>query len=90
MNKFINNCHVAGPNREVSFDWFSCFKIIQGIAEGLLYLHTYEAEICIVHRDLKPSNILLDSDMNAKIGDFGIAKTISPARQQDTYVSGTL
>uniref|UniRef100_A0A0E0AUB0 non-specific serine/threonine protein kinase n=1 Tax=Oryza glumipatula TaxID=40148 RepID=A0A0E0AUB0_9ORYZ len=79
----------AGPNREVSFDWFSCFKIIQGIAEGLLYLHTYEAEICIVHRDLKPSNILLDSDMNAKIGDFGIAKTISPARQQDTYVSGT-
>ncbi|XP_052164039.1 LRR receptor-like serine/threonine-protein kinase RGI1 isoform X2 [Oryza glaberrima] len=78
-----------GPNREVSFDWFSCFKIIQGIAEGLLYLHTYEAEICIVHRDLKPSNILLDSDMNAKIGDFGIAKTISPARLQDTYVSGT-
>uniref|UniRef100_A0A0E0AUA8 non-specific serine/threonine protein kinase n=1 Tax=Oryza glumipatula TaxID=40148 RepID=A0A0E0AUA8_9ORYZ len=84
LDKFIH-----GPNREVSFDWFSCFKIIQGIAEGLLYLHTYEAEICIVHRDLKPSNILLDSDMNAKIGDFGIAKTISPARQQDTYVSGT-
>uniref|UniRef100_A0A0E0EKK3 Protein kinase domain-containing protein n=1 Tax=Oryza meridionalis TaxID=40149 RepID=A0A0E0EKK3_9ORYZ len=35
LDKFIH-----GPNREVSFDWFSCFKIIQGIAEGLLYLHT--------------------------------------------------
>lgn len=48
-------------------------RIIEGIAEGLLYIHDY-AQACIVHRDLKPSNIVLDHGMNPKISDFGIAR----------------
>ncbi|TVU41951.1 hypothetical protein EJB05_15513, partial [Eragrostis curvula] len=50
-------------------DWSSCFRMIQGIAQGIHYLH----EQCVVRTDLKPSNILLDSDMNPLISDFGVA-----------------
>ncbi|KAI5354390.1 hypothetical protein L3X38_007285 [Prunus dulcis] len=45
------------------------------VACGLDYLH-HDCEVPVVHCDLKPSNILLDTDMTAKIGDFGLAKLL--------------
>ena len=50
--------------------------IIEGIAQGLMYLHKH-LRLRIIHRDLKASNILLHLDMNPKISDFGLAKTFS-------------
>ncbi|KAL2345712.1 hypothetical protein Fmac_006997 [Flemingia macrophylla] len=61
-----------GPNKNI-LDWSRRYKIVLGIADGLLYLH----EIChrrIIHRDLKVDNILLTDNFEPQICDFGLAK----------------
>lgn len=70
--------------------WPKRFDIIMGIARGLLYLHQ-DSKLPIIHRDLKASNILLDSNMNPKISDFGLARTFEGNNEemQTTRVVGT-
>lgn len=54
-------------------------NIAVDIANALSYLH-HECERSIVHCDLKPTNILLDDDMNAYLGDFGISNLVIESR----------
>jgi cell cycle serine/threonine-protein kinase CDC5/MSD2 len=46
------------------------------------YLHTNQ----VIHRDLKLGNLLLDANMNVKVGDFGLAALIERPGERKKYV----
>ncbi|MQM03721.1 hypothetical protein Taro_036514 [Colocasia esculenta] len=73
---------VFDPTRSAELNWEKRFSIIKGIANGLLYLHQH-SRMRVIHRDLKTSNVLLDSEMNPKISDFGLARTFQTNQEKE-------
>ncbi|XVF26503.1 hypothetical protein REPUB_Repub14bG0022100 [Reevesia pubescens] len=77
-----------GLTQGSALTWHLRMKIAIDVARALEYLH----ENCnppVVHRDIKSSNILLDSNFNAKLSDFGLAVTTG-SQNKNVKLSGTL
>ncbi|KAL9688400.1 hypothetical protein QQ045_032821 [Rhodiola kirilowii] len=73
-----------------SLGWAERFRVIKEVAAGLVYLH-HEWEQVVVHRDVKANNVLLDFNMTAKLGDFGLAKLYEHGENPaTTHVVGTV
>ncbi|XP_030440924.2 L-type lectin-domain containing receptor kinase IV.1-like [Syzygium oleosum] len=75
---------------KVILSWTQRFRVIKGVAYGLSYLHEGWEQV-VIHRDIKASNILLDSELNGRLGDFGLARLYDHGTDpQTTHVVGTL
>ncbi|TKY65992.1 L-type lectin-domain containing receptor kinase S.4 [Spatholobus suberectus] len=75
---------------KIVLSWEQRFKIIKGVASALLYLHEGYEQV-VVHRDVKASNVLLDYELNGRLGDFGLARLYEHgANPSTTRVVGTL
>lgn len=93
-NKFDNLCsfflntrlniYFFFTDESRTLDWPDRYKIVNGICQGLHYLHEGLDNSPIIHMDLKPSNILLDEKMVPKIADFGLSRLFSE-EQTRTY-----
>ncbi|TYI78646.1 hypothetical protein E1A91_D06G227200v1 [Gossypium mustelinum] len=77
-----------GLTRGSALTWQLRMKIAIDVARALEYLHEH-CNPPVIHRDIKSSNILLDSDFNAKLSDFGLA-VVTGSQNKNVKLSGTL
>ncbi|KAM1352049.1 hypothetical protein ACFX2H_031686 [Malus domestica] len=76
---------VEGVNELV---WATRVKIVQGLAHALSYVH-HDCSPPIVHRDITVNNVLLESDFEVRLSDFGIARLLSTDSSNWTSIAGS-
>uniref|UniRef100_A0A803PZ97 Receptor-like serine/threonine-protein kinase n=1 Tax=Cannabis sativa TaxID=3483 RepID=A0A803PZ97_CANSA len=73
-------------SNSIVLDWEKRFAIAMGTSKGLAYLHD-ECLEWVLHCDVKPENILLDSNYNPKVADFGLSKLLNRGESLDPSFS---
>jgi serine/threonine protein kinase len=68
----------SAASAPAALGWDRRRRIVAGLAAALLYLHE-QLDTQIIHRDVKTSNVMLDSEYNARLGDFGLARWLEHA-----------
>ncbi|KAJ4748609.1 cysteine-rich RECEPTOR-like kinase [Rhynchospora pubera] len=77
--------YLEDQSKREKLTWEKRFNIINGIAEGLVYLHGLKD--AIIHRDLKPANVLLNENHTAKIADFNLSETLA---ENETHITAEI
>ncbi|KAG8482694.1 hypothetical protein CXB51_024265 [Gossypium anomalum] len=72
----------------MELDWTKRVNIVKGVAHALSYMH-HNCTPPIVHRDISSNNILLNSELEAVIADFGTARLLDPDSSNRTLIVGT-
>ncbi|XP_059438892.1 probable L-type lectin-domain containing receptor kinase S.5 [Corylus avellana] len=86
-NGSLDNHLFCASQNEETLGWNLRYKIISGVASALHYLHN-EYDQKVVHRDLKANNIMLDSNFNARLGDFGLARALDNEKTSYAELDG--
>ncbi|KAJ1384538.1 putative serine/threonine-protein kinase [Sesbania bispinosa] len=74
--EYMENGSLAHNLSSKALDWSKRYNIALGTARGLAYLHE-ECLEWVLHCDIKPENLLLDSDYQPKVADFGLSKLLN-------------
>jgi serine/threonine protein kinase len=81
---------VPETSNTIELTWDLRYNILIGVSSALTYLHE-EWERCVFHQDVKASNVMLDEELNPRLGDFWLARLIARFRNEHaTIVAGTL
>ncbi|XP_050271516.1 MDIS1-interacting receptor like kinase 2-like isoform X2 [Quercus robur] len=81
-------CILSDDVEALELDWPKRMNIIKSIAHALSYMH-HECNPVIIHRDISSNNILLNSELEAFVSDFGTARLLDPDSSNQTLVVGT-
>uniref|UniRef100_A0A1U8AX54 non-specific serine/threonine protein kinase n=1 Tax=Nelumbo nucifera TaxID=4432 RepID=A0A1U8AX54_NELNU len=79
---------LSSDNSAKKLDWIKRIKIVAGVAQALSYMH-HDCKPPIVHRDISSKNVLLNTQLEACVSDFGTAKFLKPDSSNWTTVAGT-
>ncbi|KAL5707741.1 non-specific serine/threonine protein kinase [Ranunculus cassubicifolius] len=81
-------CVLSSEAEAVELDWSKRVSVVKGVSYALSYMH-HDCDQPILHRDISSNNVLLSSELEACVSDFGTARLIQPDSSNQTLVVGT-